>query len=122
MSATRQGFYWWEIDLTYYGLKALSFTGLIWGLKAVPDSIYREAEQINHRDSIRRLSISSVQDEINALKRIVPTAAAIAIATVNSAEIAAQRKAEGPGVHKNVSELAQHPPATAERTAPPSQG
>jgi stearoyl-CoA desaturase (delta-9 desaturase) len=36
MNATRQGFYWWEIDLTYYLLKALSFTGLIWGLKPVP--------------------------------------------------------------------------------------
>jgi len=42
-SSTRQGFYWWEIDITYYLLKALSFTGLIWGLKSVPASIYAEA-------------------------------------------------------------------------------
>ena len=27
-SAARQGFYWWEIDLTYYGLKILSRHGL----------------------------------------------------------------------------------------------
>jgi stearoyl-CoA desaturase (delta-9 desaturase) len=120
MSATRQGFYWWEIDLTYYGLKTLSFTGLIWGLKSVPDSIYQEAEQINHRDTIRRLSISSVQGEINALKRIVPTAAAIAIATVNSAELASQKKSEGPAMHKVVSELAHQPPATSEPSAPQS--
>lgn len=42
MGAARQGFYWWEIDVTYYGLKLLSWTGLIWDLKAVPASIYEE--------------------------------------------------------------------------------
>jgi len=35
-SAARQGFYWWEYDLTYYLLKLLSWLGLIWDLKAVP--------------------------------------------------------------------------------------
>lgn len=34
--ATRNGFYWWEIDLTYYGLKFLEFLGLIWDLHAPP--------------------------------------------------------------------------------------
>ena len=42
MNAARQGFYWWEIDVTYYLLKALSWTGLIWELKPVPASIYEE--------------------------------------------------------------------------------
>ena len=45
MNATRQGFYWWEIDPTYYGLKLLSWTGLIWGLRPVPAAIYQEAEE-----------------------------------------------------------------------------
>jgi stearoyl-CoA desaturase (delta-9 desaturase) len=40
MSATRQGFYWWEIDISYYLLKALSWTGLIWNLKPVPRAAY----------------------------------------------------------------------------------
>jgi stearoyl-CoA desaturase (delta-9 desaturase) len=35
-TSTRQGFYWWEIDLTYYGLYLLSKIGLIWDLKKVP--------------------------------------------------------------------------------------
>ena len=35
-SSARQGFYWWEVDLTYYTLKLLSWTGLIWDLKPVP--------------------------------------------------------------------------------------
>ena len=37
--ATRQGFYWWEIDLTYYVLKVLSWLHIIWDLKPVPRSI-----------------------------------------------------------------------------------
>ena len=35
-TATRQGFYWWEIDATYYGLYILSKLGLIWDLRRVP--------------------------------------------------------------------------------------
>ncbi len=44
MGAARQGFFWWEMDVTYYALKALSWTGLIWDLKPVPRSIYTELE------------------------------------------------------------------------------
>ena len=35
--SVKQGFFWWEIDLTYYFLKLLSWTGLIWDLKNVPE-------------------------------------------------------------------------------------
>lgn len=38
-TSARQGFYWWEIDFTYYGLLGLSKLGLIWDLKAVPQRI-----------------------------------------------------------------------------------
>lgn len=41
-SSTRNGFYWWELDITYYTLKALSWTRFIWGLKPVPESIMEE--------------------------------------------------------------------------------
>ena len=51
MSAARQGFYWWEFDPTWYALKALSWTGLIWDLKSVPQSVYAEAEALRHRAS-----------------------------------------------------------------------
>jgi stearoyl-CoA desaturase (Delta-9 desaturase) len=46
MGCTRQGFYWWEIDLTYYGLKLLSWSGIIWDLKPVPAKAYDPAEQL----------------------------------------------------------------------------
>ena len=34
MSSTRQGFRWWELDVTYYALKALSWLGIVWDLRA----------------------------------------------------------------------------------------
>jgi stearoyl-CoA desaturase (delta-9 desaturase) len=46
MNATRQGFYWWEIDISYYLLKALSWTGLIWNLKPVPLTAYENDHPI----------------------------------------------------------------------------
>ena len=39
MSSTRQGFYWWEIDITYYILKTLSFVGLVWDIQEVPEKV-----------------------------------------------------------------------------------
>lgn len=45
--SARQGFYWWEIDLTYYGLKILAALGLIWDLRTVPADI-RELRKIKH--------------------------------------------------------------------------
>lgn len=43
MTATRQGFYWWEIDVTYYLLKTLSLMGVISDLHPVPAKAYRRA-------------------------------------------------------------------------------
>jgi stearoyl-CoA desaturase (Delta-9 desaturase) len=42
--AAKQGFYWWEIDLTYYGLRVLAALGLIWNLRKVPIEV-RESRQ-----------------------------------------------------------------------------
>ena len=39
-ASARQGFYWWEIDISYYILKVLSAFGIVWGLKEVPARIY----------------------------------------------------------------------------------
>ncbi len=33
----RQGFFWWEIDITYYVLVALSWVGVVWDLKQPPE-------------------------------------------------------------------------------------
>ena len=39
--SARQGFRWWEIDLTYYGLRLLAALGLVWDLKPVPVQLKR---------------------------------------------------------------------------------
>lgn len=43
--SARQGFYWWEVDFTYYGLRILAALGLIWDLRTVPTEI-RESRKI----------------------------------------------------------------------------
>ena len=45
--SARQGFYWWEIDLTYYALKFLAMIGVIWDIRNVSDNI-RESKKIEH--------------------------------------------------------------------------
>lgn len=40
-ASTRQGFRWWEIDVTFYTLKMLSWVGLVWDLKAPPTEVVR---------------------------------------------------------------------------------
>jgi stearoyl-CoA desaturase (delta-9 desaturase) len=37
--SARQGFFWWEIDVTYYLLRAMAFLGIVWDLRPVPDHI-----------------------------------------------------------------------------------
>ncbi|HYC89963.1 MAG TPA: acyl-CoA desaturase [Thermoanaerobaculia bacterium] len=46
MGCTRQGFYWWEIDVTYYALRVLSWMGIVWDLRRVPDAAYDRALQL----------------------------------------------------------------------------
>jgi len=43
--ATNQGFFWWEIDVTFYVLKVLSWVGLVWDLHAPPRHV-RDAQRI----------------------------------------------------------------------------
>ncbi len=42
--SARQGFHWWQIDLTYYLLRLLAWTGLIWDLRPVPQRIIHGAD------------------------------------------------------------------------------
>jgi len=44
-ATARQGFLWWEIDLTWYGLRLLALIGLIHGLKPLPARVLARAER-----------------------------------------------------------------------------
>ncbi len=45
--SARQGFFWWELDISYYTLKVLSWLGIVWDLKPVPASVYAEAQKLS---------------------------------------------------------------------------
>jgi stearoyl-CoA desaturase (delta-9 desaturase) len=38
-ASTRQGFHWWQLDVTYYVLKMLSWVGLVWDLREPPAEV-----------------------------------------------------------------------------------
>jgi len=38
-TATRQGFFWWELDISYYILKLLSIPHIVWGLREPPERV-----------------------------------------------------------------------------------
>ena len=44
-SSTNQGFYWWEYDVTYWILEALSFVGMVWDLRTPPKKVLDEGRQ-----------------------------------------------------------------------------
>jgi stearoyl-CoA desaturase (delta-9 desaturase) len=41
--SVRQGFRWWELDLTYYLLRLMAAAGLVHGLKPVPERVLEQA-------------------------------------------------------------------------------
>lgn len=45
-SCARQGIYWWEIDVSYYILRAMAAVGLVWDLKEPPARVYEVARAL----------------------------------------------------------------------------
>ncbi|MBM4334892.1 MAG: acyl-CoA desaturase [Deltaproteobacteria bacterium] len=57
--SANMGFYWWEIDISYYVLKALSYVGLVWDLRLPPASALEENRVADgHPD----LAMAALQD------------------------------------------------------------
>ncbi len=48
--SARNGFYWWEFDVTWYVVTAMSWVGLAWDLQPVPQRIYEEA--VGRREAV----------------------------------------------------------------------
>lgn len=83
-ASTRNGFYWWEYDITYYLLKLLSFAGLVRDLNPVPFKILeegtvnrrlqREARRMGHRVkpiTVLRSEIQELSDQLGARARVL---------------------------------------------------
>jgi stearoyl-CoA desaturase (delta-9 desaturase) len=74
MGSTRQGFFWWEVDITYYVLKALSWVGIVWDIKEPPARAYDPRSMLAHREPSPGSELSG--DELGpALPSVVPPAA-----------------------------------------------
>ena len=63
--AARNGFYWWEIDLTWYAIRAMAVIGLAWDLQRVPERIYAEARATKARRASQ--PIPSILDRTTSL-------------------------------------------------------
>ncbi|MAK65848.1 acyl-CoA desaturase [Methylophaga sp.] len=50
-ASARQGFYWWEVDISYYILKLMQKSGLIWDVRTVPLH-KRESKKILPEESV----------------------------------------------------------------------
>jgi stearoyl-CoA desaturase (delta-9 desaturase) len=45
MNSARAGFYWWQLDLTYWMLRGLQSVGVVWDLHEVPASVMEEGRR-----------------------------------------------------------------------------
>ena len=68
-AATRQGFYWWEIDMTYYCLKGLEWMGLVWDIRGVPEYV-REGK--TKQDSDRSVLKKKIEAAVKATELPAP--------------------------------------------------
>ena len=60
--SARQGFYWWEIDLSYYGLKVLELCRIVWDVEGVPHHV-REQTAAPSRARVFERSASLSDEE-----------------------------------------------------------
>ena len=98
-SSVRQGFRWWEIDVTFYVLKALSFAGLAWNLKTPPVEVLRNEQRLGSR------VVSRSAEQLVA--RFNPERIALAIsAALHSTELTALREALDLARHQTADVLA----------------
>ena len=93
-SSARQGFRWWEIDATFYILKALSFAGIVWDLKTPPAEVLRNEQRLGSR------VINRAAEQLVA--RFNPERIALAVsAALHSSELSALREALDSGPASN---------------------
>ncbi|BBM89965.1 hypothetical protein COTS27_01683 [Spirochaetota bacterium] len=71
-ATARQGFYWWEFDITYYVLKALSWVGIVRDLRPVPEAVYVEAKIIKDKKKQQRLKKKHPKSVIPVVPALTP--------------------------------------------------
>src|SRR5579859_185907 len=75
-SSARQGFRWWEIDLSFYILQLLSLVGVVSGLKPPPERVVRNEQRLGtkiiHRSAARLAERYSPERIAHALRSVLP--------------------------------------------------
>jgi stearoyl-CoA desaturase (delta-9 desaturase) len=69
--------------------------------------VLAEGAHADHHASVAAAKRAAlVHPEYSSLRRVVPTAAAIAMATASASHVNFPKKTSGPAIHKDVTELA----------------
>ncbi len=75
-SSARQGFRWWEIDMTFYILRLLGLMRIVSGLKAPPQSVLRNEQRLGtkiiHRSAARLAERYSPERIAHSLRSVLP--------------------------------------------------
>ena len=53
--AARNGFYWWEFDITWYVIRLMQAVGLAWDVQPVPKRIYEEARTTKQKRAVHKV-------------------------------------------------------------------
>jgi stearoyl-CoA desaturase (delta-9 desaturase) len=69
--SVRQGFYWWEIDVSYYLLKGLAALGVVWDLRMPPQRILDEG----------RVADGRVREPLPSLPRVPVTSSSRSVSS-----------------------------------------
>jgi stearoyl-CoA desaturase (delta-9 desaturase) len=64
-STANQGFYWYEVDLSYYILKMFSWVGLVWDLRTPPQRVLDEGRG-RQVDNVQELPVASIAPDVAA--------------------------------------------------------
>lgn len=72
-SSANQGFYWYEIDVSYYILRILSWFGIVWDLKLPPKKVLEEGLK---NDLERRESKQKKQSHSESKKKVAEAVSA----------------------------------------------
>jgi stearoyl-CoA desaturase (delta-9 desaturase) len=60
-SSERQGFYWWEVDVSHYTLRALSWLGVVYDLRSPPSSVLSQTKDYDAAQEAIRAAPNSFE-------------------------------------------------------------
>jgi stearoyl-CoA desaturase (delta-9 desaturase) len=106
-ASVRQGFRWWEVDPTFYIIKALSWIGVVWDLKSPPEAVLRNEQKLGSRvidraaaDLVATFNIESISAKLAHALETTPS-----LADVRAKLVAAQQKAHEVLTHVHLPHL-----------------